>query len=139
MKIISIVLTLFILLTGTASFAAEVILITNPGNSISTISTQDAKNIYLGKKSTWNDGSRVIAYTQENAEITGQFTKTFIKKTAQQFNLYWRKAIFTGKGTPPNEVENSDQMKNRVAGGNGTIGYILASELDSSVKKLQVR
>jgi ABC-type phosphate transport system substrate-binding protein len=139
MKIISTVLTLFILLTGTASFAAEVILITNPGNVVSAISPQDAKNIYLGKKSTWNDGNHVITYTQANAEITGKFTKNFIKKTAQQFNLYWRKAIFTGKGTPPKEVNNSEQMKKMVAGGNGTIGYILDSELDSTVKKLQVR
>lgn len=139
MKILSFLFILFILLIGTTSFAAEVVIITNQGNPVSTITVQDAKQIYLGKKSTWSNGNGVKAFTQKNAQITEMFSKKFVKKSSQQFNLYWRKAIFTGKGTPPVEVINSEEMKKMVASETGSIGYILDTEVDSSVKQLKVQ
>ncbi len=95
--------------------------------------------MFLGKKSSWSDGSTVTAFTQKDAAVSDLFAKKFVKKSSQQFYMFWRKAVFTGKGTPPVEVENSEQMKKIVASKSGAVGYIMDSELDESVKKLAVQ
>ena len=131
-------MALMILFCCTVGYAADVILITNKSNPVSSVSTTDAKNMFLGKKSRWSDGSAVTAFTQKDVAVTDSFAKNFVKKSSQQFYMHWRKAVFTGKGTPPVEVENSEQMKKIVASKTGAVGYILSSELDDSVKKLDV-
>ena len=139
MKRISLLIALMILFCCTAGYAADVILITNKSNPVSSLSATDAKNMFLGKKSSWSDGSTVTPFTQKDADLTNPFARKFVKKSSQQFYMFWRKAVFTGKGTPPVEVESSEQMKKIVAAKNGAIGYILESELDDSVKKLIVK
>ena len=57
-----------------------------------------------------------------------------IDKTNAQVKSYWAKLIFTGKGTPPKEVANSDEVKKLVSTNPNTIGYIDKSHLDTSVK-----
>ncbi len=124
---------------STSAIADEVVLIANSNNGITSISARDAMNIYLGEKSSWSNGILAVPYTQSDQSINSIFAKTYIKKSSQQLQLYWRKMIFTGKGTPPEELSDSDQMKSAVASRKGAIGYILKSELDNSVTQLNVR
>lgn len=132
------ILLLALLVVGSASYAAELILITNVSNSVDSISAKDVKKIYLGKKSSWNDGTSIKVFAQKDTDLTNVLVKKYVKKTPQQYFLYWQNAIFTGKGTPPVEVDGNAQMKKIVKAQKGAIGYIDASELDSSVKKLTV-
>jgi ABC-type phosphate transport system substrate-binding protein len=139
MKTRSLILTIVLAFIATAASAAEVAVIANPGNPVAVLSEQDAKNIYLGKKTTWSDGTPVVIYTQANPAVTEAFAQAVLKKSAQQFELHWRKALFTGQGTPPQEVKDSEQMKKQVAAQRGAIGYVLAAEVDGSVKRLSVQ
>lgn len=139
MKRISILIAIMILFCCTVGYAADVILITNKSNKVSSLSVADAKNIFLGKKTSWSDSSKVTAFTQKNSAVTNLFAKQFVRKSSQQFYMYWRKAVFTGKGTPLVEVDDSEQMKKIVASKEGSLGYILATELDDTVKKVDVQ
>jgi ABC-type phosphate transport system substrate-binding protein len=128
-----------ILFCCTAGYAADIILITNKSNPVSSVSAADVKKIFLGKKTSWDDGSKVVAFTQKDDAVTDPFAKQYVKKSSQQFYMYWRKAVFTGKGTPLVEVNNSAEMKKIIAAKAGTLGYILATELDDTVKSLAVK
>lgn len=139
MKQISTLIALLVLFCCTSTYAAEVILITNKSNPVSSLTLNRAKNIFLGKSTKWSDGSKVTPFIQKDLDITDSFAKAFVSKSAQQFDLYWRKALFTGKGTPPVEVVDNVQMKKIVAAKDGSLGYILASEMDDTVKKLEVQ
>ncbi len=140
MKIKSFALLLFLvpLLAGTV-LAADFALVVNKANSESTISENDAKNIFLGKKTAWENGTRVIAVTQENSPVHEGFTKEVVKKTPAQFSTFWKKALFTGTGTPPKDFGNDSEMKAFVAANPGGIGYIARSALDGSVKELRIQ
>lgn len=118
--------------------AADVILITDKDNPVSSLSEKDVKQIFLGKKTSWDDGSTIIAFTQTNPQVTELFAQKYLRKSFQQFNLYWKKAIFTGKGTPLHELSDSTKMKQFIAAQNGSLGYILDSELDETVKKIEI-
>ena len=138
MKRLCILVIFMVLFCFTVGYAAEVVLITDKSNPVSALAASDAKNIFLGKKTSWSNGSVVTPFTQKNTAVTEPFAKQYVKKSSQQFYMFWRKAVFTGKGTPPVEVADSSQMKKIVASKEGSLGYILATELDDTVKKLDV-
>lgn len=121
---------------SSTALAADYILVVNKANAVSTMSQKDAKKIFLGKKSSWSNGERVILYSQKNPDLTRSFTEGVVKKSPQQFMVFWKKALFTGTGKPPVEVTDDNQMKQSIAGDMRGIGYISASALDDTVKKL---
>lgn len=125
------------LFSGSA-LAADYILIVNKANTTVSVSSKDAKKIYLGKKSSWDDGGRIVLYSQQSPELTKAFTEGVVKKSPQQFMVFWKKALFTGTGKPPVEVSSDAEMKKVVAQNPNGIGYINASALDDSVKQLQI-
>lgn len=47
---------------------------------------------------------------------------------------YWSKLVFTGKGTPPQEVPGDAEVKALIGSNPSTIGYIDAGSVDASVK-----
>ena len=139
MKAIKLILIALVLGLAVQAVAADFVVITHPGNSASSISQQDLKNIYLGKKSRWDDGSSIVVMAQKSGALTDAFISEAVGKTTQQYFIYWRKIVFTGKGTPPVEMDTDAQAKAAVASRPGAIGYIAASALDGSVKQLKVR
>ena len=138
MKKICLFLIAVMVLASTASFAADIVIITNKDNPVSSVSAKDVKNIYLGKMVVWSDGTSIDPYGHKDRDLSNLLVKTYVKKSPQQYFLYWQNAVFTGKGSPPIEVENDEQMKKIVAATKGAVGFISASSLDASVKKLTV-
>ncbi|MDH3998818.1 MAG: hypothetical protein OET90_08255 [Desulfuromonadales bacterium] len=129
----------FLLLVFSSSSLAEIVLITDLENPVSEISTLDAKNIFLGKRRSWADGSMLIPVTQVDRAATDQFSRKYLNMSVAQYNLYWRQMLFTGTGLPPLAVADDAAMKKMVATKLGAIGYISASSLDATVKKLEIR
>ena len=126
------------LVVTNASYADQIVLITNKANPVSVVSARDAKNIFLGKKSKWDHGATIMSYTQADEGVTEAFAQQYMSQSAKQFSLYWRKAIFTGTGTPPAQVSDSASMKQMIAANAGSLGYILESELDDTVSVVKV-
>ncbi len=119
--------------------AAEFVLVVNNDNPVAGISRQDAKNIFLGKKSTWPDGRSIVFFIQENDALTDAFVRDTVNKSAQQFSTYWKKALFTGTGTPPQVLDGDSAMKSVIAGNRDAIGYITPSQVDATVKPIDIR
>lgn len=140
MKYISVlVATLLLSSLATTVLAADFVLIANKGNTVSSLSENDARQIYLGKKSTWPDGQAIVLYMQQNEAVTGGFAEAVAKKTPQQFQIYWKKALFTGTGKPPIEVRDDAEMKKFIAADPRGIGYISRAAFDGSVKEISIR
>ncbi len=69
MKLRIIALVLLAMCLGTGAIADEVVLITNLANPDKVIPARDAKNIFLGKKSTWSDGTPSVSYTLADVAV----------------------------------------------------------------------
>ena len=123
---------------ATTAFAADFVLIVNKNNALSSLSGNDAKQIYLGKKTSWNNGQSIVLYIQQDEAVTQSFAEAVVKKTVQQFQIYWKKALFTGTGTPPIELKNDDEMKKFIAADPRGLGYISRGSLDGSVKEIKL-
>lgn len=134
-----IVFALLCLAFALPAFAADYIVIVNKANPVSSLSQQELQNIFLGKKTTWDDGKKIAPVSQEGTPVHDAFANKSMSKTAHQLSNYWKKTIFTGVGMPPKNVSNDETVKQYVANNRDAIGYISAGALDASVKKIAVK
>ena len=75
--------------------------------------------------------------TRPPVNLQGRFFyKKVVGKSESQAKAYWSKQIFTGKGTPPEEVGGDDAVKAKIASTPSAVGYIDASAVDGSVKQV---
>ncbi len=120
------VMAAFALITGGAvnsAVAEEIFVFTNKAVPDSSISQAELKNIFLGKKVRWADNQRIDCVAQKDTSCHESFLQQYIQKNPFQFNNYWKKQIFTGKGQPPRTFASEQELIDYVSRTSGAIGY----------------
>lgn len=133
-----IIITILFCLTLLSLFAGDFVVVVSKSNPIGSISATDLQNIYSGKKTTWNDGKN-IAPVFNNGGVKDDFLKEVLKKTLPQYQTFWKKAVFTGTGNPPKEVDGDAAVKTFLGNNSLGIGFISEGSLDGSVKKIEIK
>ncbi len=110
---------LLIPLLATA-LAAEDTAIVHPGVGVASLTEDQAKDLFLGKKTSWDDGSKVVVVVAKDSEALMKF----LGKSPQQFQTSWKKLVFTGKGSMPEQVDNDEAVAALVAKTPGAIGWV---------------
>lgn len=114
--------------------AAEIAVIVHPDNGAS-LSKSEVERIFLGKMHAFPAGGTVTPFNlAEGTELRSSFDQNVVGKSSSQLKAYWSKQIFTGKGTPPEEVADAAAMKAKVSSDPSAIGYVDAAEVDGSVR-----
>ncbi len=139
-KPISILAILFLVpvLLLPTSVNAEVIVIANNDIGVDSVSGGNLKKIFLGKTATWSDGSTISPTVIEKGSTTDEFLKSYVKKSPSQFKAFWKKAVFTGTGTPPECFKTDAELVAYVANTAGAIGFIDSESPHDGVKILTV-
>ena len=137
----SFVLALLIAVFFCASLvsAQDVKLIANADVPVNAISASDVKNIFLGKKSSWDNGSKITFFTTDDSAVHETFLKDYVGKSPSQFQTFWKKQVFTGKGKMPLTSANDQEMVSQVAGTGGAIGYVSAGADVDGAKTLSIQ
>lgn len=113
---------------------ADVAVIINKGNDISSIKKSTIKKFFLRKKKAFSNGKATTPVEQVSGNIRDTFNDKVLRKTSSQLKAYWAKIIFSGKGSPPKSVADDAAVKAFVAKTDGAIGYIDSAKVDDSVK-----
>ena len=122
-------------LAYTASAHAGIAVIVHPSIQVSNISPTQAANIFLAKSKTLPNGKLVIPIDQSRkSEVRVEFYKKLVNKNQNQLNAYWARQVFTGKSQPPNQVNNSEEVKLLISDNPSMIGYINSDFVDGSIK-----
>ncbi|MBI5897097.1 MAG: substrate-binding domain-containing protein [Desulfobacterales bacterium] len=119
--------------------AGDVVVIANPLVGASSLSKQDVGNIYQGKKSTWDDGSKIVFVVLKGSAAHEQFLTEYVGKNDSQFDTFWKKQVFTGQGSPPQAFDSEQAMLDFVAKTAGAIGYVSANAKVANVKTITVQ
>ncbi len=126
-----IALTLFI----GALAQAEVAVIVSASNGNGSLDKDTIERIFLGKTSSFPDGSQAIPVDQnEGSAAREAFNDKVLGKSSSQLKAYWSRLIFTGKGTPPKESGSDADVVSLVAKNPNLVGYVDAAAVDGSVK-----
>jgi ABC-type phosphate transport system substrate-binding protein len=130
---------LFVLACGLFGLAAPVIaedaVVLNPASAVTTLTDDQFKDLFLGKKLAWDDGTKVIVVVVKDGPANEALMKR-LGKNPQQFQTGWKKLVFTGKGSMPEQVDNEDALVAFVAKTPGSIGVIDKSKAKDSVKAI---
>jgi ABC-type phosphate transport system substrate-binding protein len=114
--------------------AEGVVVIVNRSNN-AAVDKELVTNIYLGKKSYWQNGALVMALARSEGDPTYlEFCKKILGRSPIVVKTIWAQKIFTGRGMPPKVTEPDAEVKKLVSENVNAIGYIDANSLDDSVK-----
>lgn len=121
----------------TQASVAQVAVVVGANSAASTLSTEQAAGLFLGKSEQLPGvGAALLLDQPESAAVRELFYTKVTGKSAAQVKATWSRLVFSGKATLPKEAANSAAVKKMVAANANTVGYIEKSAVDSSVKVL---
>ncbi|RMF14904.1 MAG: phosphate ABC transporter substrate-binding protein [Gammaproteobacteria bacterium] len=121
-------------LFGSGQVLAEVAVIVHPSNT-ATLGQDDIARIYTGKSKTFPGGQVVKPYNlAEGDAVRSEFNDKVVGRSDSAMKAYWSKLIFTGKGTPPEEVPDGATMLQKVASDPAAIGYVDGAQVNDTVR-----
>ncbi|MBI9073844.1 MAG: hypothetical protein JEZ02_00440 [Desulfatibacillum sp.] len=123
MKRIAGICLILALLCGPA-LAAGPVLIVNPGVNIDSLDSKTIRYIFLGKKTSWDGGMRVIPVALEGGPVHKEFLKTYVRQTPSQFSTHWKRMTFTGKAEEIKTFQSEADLTQFVATQPGAVGYV---------------
>ena len=84
----------------------------------------DIRKIFLGKKSRWNSGSKIQLAILKDGPVNDAFLKTYVNKSANSYNQFWKKLVFTGKSSAPHRFSSERELIDFVEHTEGAVGYV---------------
>jgi ABC-type phosphate transport system substrate-binding protein len=128
------VLVLLMHLALSQALAEDVVVVINKENN-NHIDLAYVAKIYSGAVRSWPDGSAVVALDYpEDTDVRAQFSSKVLNRSVANMRAIWSQNIFSGKGLPPRVIATDDEIKRAISANKYSIGYMPASQVDSSVK-----
>ncbi len=137
-RLIIVFIMLASLLAPAQALADDVIIIANKSVPVSSLGADDIKQIFLGQKTTWNDGTKINFVVQDRTKASNAFLKTYLQKTATQYDKFWKIQVFTGKGRAPRSYSSSFELIQFVSQTPGAISYVSAGTNIGDLKVIAV-
>lgn len=125
---------LFILLgLISGSIASEYSMIVSKKVPLSTVTSQQVRDVYLQKRHTIGDQKIIPVNLVGQNELRSAFESAVLGMDRNRLNAYWIKQHFQGN-TPPLTQPSVESVKLFVQNVEGAMGYIPSSMVDSGVK-----
>lgn len=123
-----------LLLAFAPAQAESVVVIVNKDNA-NVVDKLYITRIYTGAIRGWPDGSPTFPVDQmEDSAARAAFYDTIVGKSQATMRAIWLQNIFSGNGLPPKIASPDAAVKLLVVNNRNAIGYILASQVDSTVR-----
>jgi ABC-type phosphate transport system substrate-binding protein len=130
-----------LLAVGTPSRAAadDVAVIVNKSNPIVTLTMGQLRKIVLAEEGKWPTGKKIMVWMTSPGQPERAGTLKIVAGMSEtDFNLHFVRASLKDGGEPPNIVGSSALMKQSIAGVVNSVGFMLASQVDDSVKVVAI-
>lgn len=114
--------------------AQQTLVICNKSVSQDTLNSTDIQQIFLGRKTRWPDDQNVNFVVMKEGEVHTEFLRDYVAKTPSQYQIFWKKMIFTGQAKAPITVDSPEEVLGYVSSTPGAIGYV-----PSDIKHDQVK
>ncbi len=126
-------------MASTAQQNSGYVVIVHSTNSVASISKGQASQYLLKKKSSWPDGAAVLPVDQTgDSPVREALSRDLHGRSVASIKVFWQRQIFSGRNTPPPEVDDDSSMVDYVKSRPGAIGYVSASTTLSGVKRIAI-
>lgn len=119
--------------------AADVVFIAHPDTPQSSLTADEAKAVLTGAKVKWDGGGAIKLTVLAEGATHEQVVRDFTQRTPDQFDKFWKKLVFTGKGVMPTVAKTEAEAVDLVAKTPGAFGYVSKENVSPKVKVLPVK
>lgn len=120
--------------------SADPMLIANPRVSAEEVSLNTTRLIFSMQRGQWPDGEPVRVFVlPDDSQVHREFSKHLLSLYPRQLRRVWDRQLYSGTGQAPETVANEAEMRRRVAGTPGAIGYLPSEMIDDTVHVLSIR
>ena len=117
-----------------AARAQDAVFITHPNSGDVALSGDDLKAILLGNKTKWDAGGVIKLVVLTEGAVHDKVVRDHTQRSADQFDKYWKKLVFTGKGMPPGTAKTDADVIDYVSKNPGAFGYVAKEGAGDKVK-----
>lgn len=118
---------------------ASVVVVGNNSVSVTAISEDDLREIFLGTKYSLPDGAKVTPVLLKGGPVHESFLKLYLGKSVEGFRTWWLQIVFTGQGLLPKTFVSEADLVAFVGRTKGAIGYATLASVRGNVKRIAVR
>ncbi len=114
--------------------------VVNASNPVDSLTKTEVSRLFLKRDTRWKNGFGVSPADQlPRSELRAEFSESIHSKKTQWIKSYWQKLIFSGRNTPPPELQSDREVLDFVRHNVGAIGYVSAqANLGQGVKVLRI-
>lgn len=113
-------------------------IIAHPEVGVDAVDARFVERVYLGKRSRWPDGATVVPAMLKSGPVQERFVEAYLDRSLSRFVNYWRQAVFTGKGVPPQAFAREADLAAFVAATPGAMGFWSGRTPPNGVKILTI-
>ena len=108
-----------LLIAAVAALPAAVVC--HPTNPVTALTADDAKLIFLGSRTNWDHGAKiVVAVLEGQDDLVNQLSG----KSPSQFATHWKRLVFTGKAGAPKTFNKPEELVAFVTANEGAVGFV---------------
>ncbi|MBI5415400.1 MAG: hypothetical protein HZA29_01145 [Candidatus Omnitrophica bacterium] len=117
----------------------DVVVIVNKNNPVQTVKKSVLVRYFLKKTTSWDKGTRVVPIDLTvNDPVRQEFSEGILQKSPHEVEEYWIAESLTGGKSAPEIVSDFALVKKRVAADVGALGYVDKTQVDETVKVVEV-
>lgn len=114
--------------------------IVNPENPVTSVNADLLRSVYLKGDGSWPDSSRIHPVDLSNRfPVRAVFCERVLKKSLENLRRYWTQRIFSGKGTPPPQVDSTEEAIRKVLADRSAVAYLPSTADPGDAKVIVVR
>ena len=111
----------------------------NMDNEIEAMEKTRISKIFLKQITKWEDGSIVEPVDQDSkSPVREALSRDVHGRSVSSIKNYWQRNIFSGRETPPPELDSDAKVIQFVSSRPGAIGYVSTSAKLDGVKVLRI-
>jgi ABC-type phosphate transport system substrate-binding protein len=142
MRLLFVILVVGAALGGCGDAAANsdsLRVIVNAKNPATKVSKQFVADAFLKKRTRWGGDSPIkpVDLGQKHS-VRSRFSRSLLDRDVAAVRRYWAQLVFSGRGVPPPEVTDEEEVISYVANNPGAIGYVSAGATLSGVKAVSI-
>jgi hypothetical protein len=118
---------------------AQIVIIANPGVSVSEASISELRDLFIGASSSLKGESHLTPVILKQGPVHEEFLAQYVGKSDAAFRATWRSVLFSGQGVMPRTFDSDAAVVDYVAHHSGAIGYVAEKASHQGTKVLAVR
>lgn len=115
-------------------------IVVNAANPTGSLPKEKLAAYFLKKETRWGDGTKIsVVDRNPGAAVRVAFSKSVLGKDVAAVKSFWQRQLFSGRETPPAELDSDRAVLEFVAKSPGGLGYVSAgTDLGAGVKTLSI-